>query len=226
MSLLIFLIGSAAGSVIPSNRKNQTLHKIRNTETDEWCCVLVRWRLLIFDWRSRPLSLCVSSSTAWCPWTTPWPRTACRTTVGPVADGNTQRFGIPTNRELILTKYVIFNNYSLKAKWIVGNSLRDRMVTGGYSHYSQSLRWIIVWVYATCEHSKNKQDNTFCRDLSVFSSSLFVFISVTVTRTENNIPSLTSQSRDIAQYPEIASQSNCAILGGSRVAYANGCCRF
>ena len=38
---------------------------------------------------------------------------------------------------------------------------------------------------------------------------------------ENNIPSLRSQSWDIAQYPEIANQSNCAILGGSRVAYTN-----
>ena len=36
---------------------------------------------------------------------------------------------------------------------------------------------------------------------------------------ENNIPSLRSQSGDIAQYPEIANQSNCAILEGSRVAY-------
>ena len=35
---------------------------------------------------------------------------------------------------------------------------------------------------------------------------------------ENNIQSLRSQSWDIAQYPEIVNQSNCAILGGSRVA--------
>ena len=38
---------------------------------------------------------------------------------------------------------------------------------------------------------------------------------------ENDIPSLRSQSRDIAQYPEIANQSNWAILGGSRVAHTN-----
>ena len=30
-----------------------------------------------------------------------------------------------------------------------------------------------------------------------------------------------SQSWDIAQYPEIAIQTNCTILGGSRVAYTN-----
>ena len=75
---------------------------------------------------------------------------------------------------------------------------------------------IIVLVYNTREHYKNKQDNTLCRDL-------FVFISVTTdTETivvENIIPSLRSKSRDIAQYPEIANQSNCAILGGSRVVY-------
>ena len=49
---------------------------------------------------------------------------------------------------------------------------------------------------------------------------LLVFISVTSRQSpsENNIQSLRSQSRDIAQYPEIANQSNCAILGGSRVA--------
>ena len=40
-------------------------------------------------------------------------------------------------------------------------------------------------------------------------------------RDENNIPSLRFQSCDIAQYPEIANQSNRPILGGSRVAYAN-----
>ena len=34
-------------------------------------------------------------------------------------------------------------------------------------------------------------------------------------------PSLRSQSWDIARYPEIANQSNCTILGGSRVAYTN-----
>ena len=39
---------------------------------------------------------------------------------------------------------------------------------------------------------------------------------------ENVIPCLRSQSWDIAQYPEIAKQSNCTILGGSRVAYTNG----
>ena len=59
----------------------------------------------------------------------------------------------------------------------------------------------------------------------VFIGGLFVFISVTrqpsraTFRDENNIPCLRSQSWDIAQYSEITSQSNCAILGGSRVAY-------
>ena len=33
--------------------------------------------------------------------------------------------------------------------------------------------------------------------------------------------SLRSQSWDIAQYPEIENQSNCAIIGGSRLAYTN-----
>ena len=80
-----------------------------------------------------------------------------------------------------------FNNYSPKAKWIVGaNPL-----------YSQSLRWIIVLINTTNEHSKNKQDNTFCRDLFylvlLFISGLFVFISLT-RQTSNNIPSLRSQS--------------------------------
>ena len=60
-----------------------------------------------------------------------------------------------------------FNNYS--AKWIVGNS----------PHYSRSLRWMIVLLYTTHIHSKNYQDNTFFRDLFVFISGLFVFISVT-----------------------------------------------
>ena len=53
-------------------------------------------------------------------------------------------------------------------KWIVRN----------IPHYSRSLRWIIVLLYTTREH-KNKQDNTFCQDLFVFISGLFVFISVT-----------------------------------------------
>ena len=70
--------------------------------------------------------------------------------------------------------------------------------------------------FSTCEDSKNKQDNTFCRDLFVFISGLFVIISE-----ENNIPSLRSQSWDIAPYPEIANQSNCAILGGLHAAYPN-----
>ena len=35
----------------------------------------------------------------------------------------------------------------------------------------------------------------------------------------NSIPSLRSQSSDIAQYPEFANQSNRAVLGGSCVAY-------
>ena len=38
-------------------------------------------------------------------------------------------------------------------------------------------------------------------------------------KTKNNIPNLRSQSWDIAQYPEIANQSNCAILGGSRLTH-------
>ena len=40
--------------------------------------------------------------------------------------------------------------------------------------YLLSLRWIIDLVYTTREHSKNKQDNTFCRNLFVFISGLFV----------------------------------------------------
>ena len=78
-----------------------------------------------------------------------------------------------------------------------------------------------LYIYTTREHSKNKQDNPFCRDLFVFISGLFIFISVTrrPPRAENNMQS--SQSWDTAQYPEIADQSNCAILGGSRVAYTN-----
>ena len=54
-------------------------------------------------------------------------------------------------------------------------------------------------------------------------AGLFVFIRLTrrPSRDENNIPSLRSQSWDIAQYPMIANQSNCAILGGSRVGYTN-----
>ena len=36
---------------------------------------------------------------------------------------------------------------------------------------------------------------------------------------ENNIPSLRSQSWDIAKYPKIENQSNCAILGVPRLAY-------
>ena len=44
--------------------------------------------------------------------------------------------------------YVIFNNYS----------------------------WIIVLVYTTRQHSKYKQDNTFCPDLFAFISGLFVFM--------------------------------------------------
>ena len=38
---------------------------------------------------------------------------------------------------------------------------------------------------------------------------------------ENNIQSLRPQSWVIAQYPEIANQSNCAILGDLSVAYTN-----
>ena len=70
--------------------------------------------------------------------------------------------------------------------------------------------YLNVLVYTTRERSKNKQDNTFSRDLFAFISGHFV------TKT---ILSLRCQSWDIAQYPEIANQSNCAILGGSRVAY-------
>ena len=80
-------------------------------------------------------------------------------------------------------------------------------------------------VYNTREHSKNKQDDTFCRDLFVLISSLFVFIGVTgrLSRAtfcgENNIPCLRSQSWDNAQYSELVNQSNYSILGGSCVAY-------
>ena len=49
------------------------------------------------------------------------------------------------------------------------------------------------------------------------------------SRTLDNIPSLRSQTRDIAQYPQIANQSNCTTLGGSRVislyiSYIYPCC--
>ena len=65
------------------------------------------------------------------------------------------------------------------------------------------MNTVVVLVYTTREHSlkHNKQDN----------KGIFVFISM----------SLGSQSWDIAQYPQIANQSNCAILGGSHVAYTN-----
>ena len=68
-----------------------------------------------------------------------------------------------------------------------------------------------VLVCTTRECSKNK-DSTFSRDF-------FVFLSVTrrPSRPLDNIPRLRSQSWDIAQYPEIANQSNCAIIGGSHV---------
>ena len=78
-------------------------------------------------------------------------------------------------------------------------------------------------VYTTREHKinkLNKQDSTFCWDLFIFTSGLFDFISMTRPPSRNN-PSLRSQSWDIAQYPKIANQSNCAILGGSHVAYTN-----
>ena len=49
-----------------------------------------------------------------------------------------------------------------------------------------------------------------------FNSGLFVRVTI---QPSGGIPSLRSQSWDIAQYPELAKQSNSAILGGSRVAY-------
>ena len=39
----------------------------------------------------------------------------------------------------------------------------------------------MIVVVHTREHSKNKQDNIFCRDLFVFIIGLFVCISVTTT---------------------------------------------
>ena len=64
-----------------------------------------------------------------------------------------------------------------------------------------------LWYVAYILHSKNKQHNTFCWDLFV---CLFVFMvrdKTTVTHAENNIPSLRSQPRDIAQHPEIPAAS-------------------
>ena len=69
-----------------------------------------------------------------------------------------------------------------------------------FNNYSQ--RGIIVVVYTTREYSKNKQDNTFWRDILVFISEQ----SETFFCDEYNIPSLRSPSWDIAQYPEIANQ--------------------
>ena len=77
--------------------------------------------------------------------------------------------------------------------------------------------YLNVLVYTTRERSKNKQDNAICRDLFVCISGLFVVIHFAM----KTISSLRCQSWDIAQYPKIAKQSNCAILGGSRVAYTN-----
>ena len=60
---------------------------------------------------------------------------------------------------------------------------------------------------------------TFHTFFSVFLSGSFVYIGETAAMCdENNVLSLRSQSRNIAQYPEIANQSNCATLGGSCVA--------
>ena len=55
---------------------------------------------------------------------------------------------------------IVLNNYLPKAKWIVGNSPS----VGAIPHYSRSL---IVLVYTTREHSKNKQANPFCRAIFV-----------------------------------------------------------
>ena len=107
-----------------------------------------------------------------------------------------------------------FNNYSTQAPWIVGNS-----PIGAIPHYSRSLSWIIVWIYTTREHSKNKQDNTFCRDIFFsLANKAQHFGMKTIS------PSLRSRSWDIAQYPKKANRSNCAILGGSRVAHTNEEC--
>ena len=60
--------------------------------------------------------------------------------------------------------------------------------------------------------SKNKQDNTFCQDFFVFYQAKRDILRW------KQYPNLRSQSWDnIAQYHEIANQSNCAILGGSSV---------
>ena len=54
--------------------------------------------------------------------------------------------------------------------------------------------------------------------------ALFISVERQTFCDENNIPSLRSQSWDIAQYPGKKNQSNCAILGGSRcVASTNSC---
>ena len=74
----------------------------------------------------------------------------------------------------------------------------------------------IVLVHATREHSKNKQDRTFA-GYFFFISGLFVFIKM--TRRLKQYPKFEiSINLDMVQYPAIANQSNCAILGGSRVA--------
>jgi hypothetical protein len=54
---------------------------------------------------------------------------------------------------------------------------QETEVRGGYSPLSTEPE-----VYTTREHSKTKQDNTFCRDYLVFTGGLFVFIITTVTQ--------------------------------------------
>ena len=66
---------------------------------------------------------------------------------------------------------------------------------------------ISQYFQAKCQYkifNSYKQYNTFSRDFLFFISGLFVFISVTrrPSRPEDNVPSLRSQSWDIAQYPE------------------------
>ena len=120
-----------------------------------------------------------------------------------------------TGQELVSR---ILNNYSQKAKWIVGNSPRDRR--GGYSPLftePEVNNWFNILHMNT---PKIYKITRFAEIYLLLVAVLFVFISVR-RRPSRNIPSLRSQSWDIGQYPEIANQSHGAILGGSRVAYTN-----
>ena len=106
-------------------------------------------------WMTIPSSVSVSSwtNTACCPWMPSWPRTACQTTVGTLANGKNPTNPTHPNRELTLTKHILlsvaFNSDLLNAVSGLLQTLCGEMFKILF-HFSPFIFFFFVCVGGVC----------------------------------------------------------------------------